>query len=287
MLRFNMLYLHTFPHLSFGLLHASVKLVIVRRSEQLKTEQPEMQNKNKLIALAILVSSSLAVESAVAGPLGYTLDVTTFYQFGAPAGVLNGVSGSPDTGFFTVMNNGVTTFSGTIGALAVDGGGTDWSFTSGALALAPGASATFGINSESSNVGGFNGPTGSPQPGVQILINGLINGSEVVGLSVFDADIHSGVPVPSPASGLLTDSYVLQGGDPLGFDTGDTFEVAQAPGHFDGRSRRRTQSRRHRPAKGLPDLRTRTTSGAGHCFKSPAGLVPQKAVTNPDWHQSP
>ena len=54
---------------------------------------------------------------------------------------------------------------------------------------------------------------------------------------IYDKDIHSGVfrdvnASPSLLSGapLLSDAYVLQGGDPFGGDTGDDFEVTQAHG---------------------------------------------------------
>lgn len=56
--------------------------------------------------------------------------------------------------------------------------------------------------------------------------------------SIYDKDIHSGVfrdvhAAPSGLGGapLLSDSYVLQGGDPFGGDTQDTFETTQALGH--------------------------------------------------------
>jgi len=171
--------------------------------------------------------------SAFADQVGYTIDVTTSYAFTLPA-TLNNVSGAPDTSYFTVTNNGTTTFNGTIGDVAVACCGIDYSFTSGALTLAPGQSVAIGLGplgggGEASNVGGFNGPQGSPQPGVQILLNGNMNGTEAVGLSVFDKDIHSGVVNGSG----LTDAYVLQGGNPLGNDNGDAIETTQAPGHFE------------------------------------------------------
>jgi hypothetical protein len=186
-----------------------------------------MGTRQWLIALAVLLAVGMVAQADV----GYTIDVTTFYQFGAPPGVSNGISGNPDTGFFTVTNNGTTTFNGTIGDVAVRGSGPDDSFTFGPISLAPGGSLTFGIDDESSNVAGFNGPTGSVQPGVMIQLIGNFNGVEPVSLSVNDADIHSGVP--RSANGTVSDSYVLQGGDPFGGDTGDAFEVSQAPGHFE------------------------------------------------------
>jgi hypothetical protein len=111
------------------------------------------------------------------------------------------------------------------------------SFTSGSITLAPSQSATIGIGqlnqtTDSSNCGGFNGPFGSPQPGVTIQINGLVSGIESIHLSVNDADIHSGLFQTSPCDGISSDSYVLQGGSPTGCDNGDGFETAQAAGHF-------------------------------------------------------
>jgi len=73
--------------------------------------------------------------------------------------------------------------------------------------------------------------------GAKFEFSGTLDGSPVSG-SIYDGDIHSGVlrdvqAPPSLLSGaaLLSDSFVLQGGDPFGGDTGDTFEVSQAPGH--------------------------------------------------------
>ena len=189
-------------------------------------------NERILPVLGMCAAFTFSGINTKAATFGYTLDVTTFYQDGAPPSVINGITGSPDTGFFTVMNNGTTTFTGTIGDIAHAGNGTDFSFTSSSLTLAPGASATFGVNDEGSNQGGYNGPTGTTQPGVTIQIDGLINGAEGIVLSVNDADIHSGVSRVNPF-GVTVDSYVLQGGDPLGRDTGDAFETTQANGHFE------------------------------------------------------
>lgn len=184
--------------------------------------------------LAAIAGIGLTAGAAQA-QVGYTLDVTTHYQFGVPAaGTLNSPSGGPDTGFFQIINNGTSTFVGTISDVALAGNGSDDSFTSGALTLAPGDSAWIGIYPESSNQGGFNGPTGMVQPGVKIDLTGTVkNGinTEPISLSVHDSDIHSGVPRTNPF-GVTLDNYVLQGGDPLGRDTSDGFETTQADGHF-------------------------------------------------------
>jgi hypothetical protein len=181
-------------------------------------------------ALAVAVLLLCGTGRATANQVGYTLDVTTHYQFGAPAGN-NGYSGSPDTGFVTITNNGTTTFTGTISDVAQANDGNDYSQSFAGVTLNPGDSFTFGTSPESSNVGGFNGPFGSVQPGITIQLNGQMNSTENVNLSVNDADIHSGSPRTNPFGDTL-DSYVLQGGDDLGRDTGDGYETTQADGHF-------------------------------------------------------
>jgi len=182
-----------------------------------------------LSALAVL---SLVSGSLQAAPVGYSIDVTTFYQFDSPPDLTFSDFGTaaPDTGFWRVTNTGTTTFSGTIGQNAVAGDGIDFSY-SHAVTLAPGASVVFAVNEESSNHLGYNGPFGSTQPGVEIFLTGLFDGTEAVTLSVFDRDIHSGVPRLNPLGETL-DSYVLQGGSAFGGDTFDDFEVTQTPGRF-------------------------------------------------------
>jgi hypothetical protein len=168
-----------------------------------------------------------------AGPIGYTLDVTTNYTGSVPGDSIGGGSPSPDTGFVRVINNGSTTFTGTLSTIANRGFGGSDSFASGPLTLAPGQSASIEIGPESSNQGGYNGPpNAAPQPGVELDINGLINGTEPVNLSVLDSNIHSGVPRTNPF-GVTLDNYVLQGGDPFGRDTQDAYEESQAPGFFE------------------------------------------------------
>lgn len=160
----------------------------------------------------------------------YDLLVKTTYGFGPPlpGTQLNNSSASPDTGYLYFQNVGPSTFTGTLGTLAVSNFAGDLSFTSGLLTLNPGDSVYITIGDESSNVGGFNGPFGADQPGIQALINGDFNGTPVA-LSVFDSAIHSGVFRTNPY-GQVLDSYVLQGGDSFGRDTGDDFEVTQAFG---------------------------------------------------------
>jgi hypothetical protein len=175
----------------------------------------------------------IAAMGAVSGARADTLiDFTTFYQFGCPAGA-SGYCGSPDTSFVTITNEATSTdtFTGTISDFALAANGTDYSLVFNGVTLAPGQSFTFGTSPESSNVGGFGGPTGTVQPGIFIDVSGAFNGpggNFATSLSAFDSTIHSGV-VRDGGCGP-TDAYVLQGGCPTGFDTGDGFETTQANG---------------------------------------------------------
>jgi hypothetical protein len=194
----------------------------------------DRQMKRAAVVLAALVLLLGGIRQAEAGSVGYNLEVTTQYQFGAPAGAV-GYSGSPDTSFFQITNNGLSAFTGTIGETAVSQFAGDFSYSL-PVTLAPGQSSSwFCTSPESSNAGGFNGPfNSSPQPGIEInLVGTILLGaqSESVNLSVNDSSIHSGVPRTNPF-GVTLDNYVLQGGDPLGRDPGDGYETTQADGFF-------------------------------------------------------
>lgn len=191
--------------------------------------------KKSLTVSAIMAASAAFMLTAtpLAMAASYKINIVTLYSSSTPSGVYNFAdmgSPSPDTGFVIFTNGGTSTFSGTIGLNAVSGSGTDFSY-SYVLTLLPEQSAVFAVNSESSNFGGYNGPTGSTQNGVEMYLNGSFDGDAPVLLSVFDKDVHSGVFQTNPF-GVSLDNYVLQGGDPFGRDTGDAFEVGQADGHF-------------------------------------------------------
>ena len=97
--------------------------------------------------------------------------------------------------------------------------------------MAPGGSISLSADDESSNVGGFNGATGTIQNGIELLFSGTADlglNSAGISVSAFDKDIHSGVSRDGGCG--PTDAYVLQGGCPTGGDTGDAFETTQAPG---------------------------------------------------------
>jgi hypothetical protein len=192
----------------------------------------------KLLGMLAIGAICFAAGTAQAGPVGYTLDVSTNYQGGNGGGTTfffaDQGSANPDSGWWSITNNGSSTFTGTIGQIAMSQFTGDRSY-SHVLTLNPGESVGFEVDDESSNHGGYNGPNGTVQPGVTMFLNGTISlgaNSEGVNLSVNDADVHSGVPRTNPL-GNTTDAYVLQGGDPLGGDTGDGFEETQASGHFE------------------------------------------------------
>jgi hypothetical protein len=90
------------------------------------------------------------------------------------------------------------------------------------------------IANNSASVAGFNGPKYFYRPGVEIYLTGIVSApgeSEAVDLMVADRDIHSGV-WRTDSRGLTSDSFVLQGGDPWGFDSGYAFAISQARGVY-------------------------------------------------------
>jgi hypothetical protein len=179
--------------------------------------------------LMAAAAGAALIAGAGAAHAAFKLDITTHYQFGCPADN-HGPCGAPDTSFVTFTDSGSSAFSGTLGVDAVSGFGVDFSTSFGGVTLNPGDHFTMSFSNEASNQGGYGGAFGTTQTGATIFANGMFGGSGV-NLSVNDADVHSGVPQVNPF-GVTVDSYVLQGGDPLGRDTGDGFEVAQADGHF-------------------------------------------------------
>jgi hypothetical protein len=174
------------------------------------------------------------VSVAHADPVGYQFDLTTNYQFGGCDTTGNNICASPDTGFLTVTNNGASTFVGTLDLFGTFGAGPNtFSDQVTNYTLAPGASLVFAATNEGSNQGGFNGPTGSTQPGLEFEMLGTVSlgaNSESVDLTTFDSQIHSSLTSASPCDGLSTNSYVLQGGSPTGCDNTDPFETTPPRG---------------------------------------------------------
>ena len=186
----------------------------------------------RIFFLAIV---ALLPSVAIAAPVGYALSVTTAYALGDPfPNRIDNAFTEPDTGYLQIANTGNTTFIGSVGTDAVSAFAGDLSFSASGIVLAPGDSISIAIPFDASNVGGFNGPAYQARPGILIWMRGFVAAgalTEAISLAVADADIHSGMVRLDPL-GLLTDSFVLQGGDPWGFDTGDAFEASQAQGIF-------------------------------------------------------
>ena len=182
-----------------------------------------------------LAMVALLPSVAIAAPVGYALSVTTAYALGDPfPNRIDNAFTEPDTGYLQIANTGNTTFIGSVGTDAVSAFAGDLSFSASGIVLAPGDSISIAIPFDASNVGGFNGPAYQARPGILIWMRGFVAAgalTEAISLAVADADIHSGMVRLDPL-GLLTDSFVLQGGDPWGFDTGDAFESSQAQGTF-------------------------------------------------------
>ena len=189
------------------------------------------------IVASVLVPTAAAAASAGPTPLGIFAGLA-FYQGGSPPDAAPGSpGGSPDTGWVRTTNNGTGTFVGTLSFNANNpcGGGNFTPVFN--VTLVPGAAVSISFNNESSNFGGYNGLCGQttvPQDGAQFLANGTVTlGAQVqvVNFAIFDKDIHSGAFRTNPF-GVSLDNYILQGGDPYGRDTGDTYEETQAPGPF-------------------------------------------------------
>lgn len=184
--------------------------------------------KLKLAVLFAFGAGLAFTTAAQAGTVGYTFDVTTHYQFGG-CNTNGTICASPDTGFLTVVNNGTSTFSGTI-SLSGTSPGCGSALDTFTGTFAAGASWTFALSTDSSNCGGWNNPNGA-----LFNMTGAVTGvgSEAVNLSVNDGQIHSGVFQTSPCDGILTDAFVLNGGSPTGCDNNDPYETSQADGHYE------------------------------------------------------
>ncbi len=186
-------------------------------------------------AIILALASTLLPAAGRCGPVGYAFTITTAYATSDPFPYrLDNAFTEGDTGYFQLANTGSTSFSGVIGDIARSAFAGDLSFRSAQLVLAPGQTVSVAIPDDASDTGGFNGPAYDQRPGVEITLQGSVSDgrtSDTVNLMVADSAIHSGI-ARNDSRGLTSDSYVLQGGDPWGFDTGDAFELSQASGVY-------------------------------------------------------
>ena len=182
-------------------------------------------------AIAMFMAPLTVIATNVQAAVNYSLKAVTFYQYGAPGDVVAG-SVCTDTGWVRFINTGTSTLTGNFSISGVDAQGIGHT-ESVYRTVGPGETLGSMSNNtcDSSNVNGYNKRPGDTDLGIEIRFDGTAtqNGSsESIALTVFDKDVHSGV-VRYPF-GTASDSYVFQGGDPYGRDTGDDFEVTQAPG---------------------------------------------------------
>ena len=167
--------------------------------------------------------------TAFSASAAYELTVTVGYGFGGSS-TSGAYSAAPDTGYVIVQNTGPSAFVGEIRLDAPYPGGSFADTTGLSYSLNPGSSFILLPGPESSNFGGYNKVSGSDDNGVLLSIVGSAGGDSI-NFSIFDKDVHSGVFKTNPF-GVTLDNYILQGGDPIGRDTGDDFEVNQAPATF-------------------------------------------------------
>ena len=176
----------------------------------------------------------LATPEALAG-LAYRFEITTAYAAADPfPNRIDSNFTASDTGYLQIVNTGSTDYSGIIRVIAHSALAGNLGFDQEHGFIAAGASVSIGIANDASDVGGFNGQAYTFRPGIVIYLEGTITdgtSTAPVKLGVQDLDIHSGVFRTDP-NGLVTDDFVLQGGDPFGFDNGDAFEVSQAQGRY-------------------------------------------------------
>jgi len=166
-------------------------------------------------------------------PIPYRISVTAFYQYGTPSDLRAGPSGSPETGYARFSNGGTSTFAGTISMGGRAGVGGDYN-TPYSNTWGNGNMGSLSLMYETSNMGGWNKVSGGADDGILLSAQGTVSKdgfSAPVNLTVRDKDIHSGSFRTNPF-GVNLDNYILQGGDPFGRDTGDSYETSQASGTF-------------------------------------------------------
>lgn len=188
----------------------------------------------KTCFIGVALVSSLVAGTAMGGA-NFSMQFQTHYIVGAPSDVVGGIVGQPETGLARFVNTGTSTFVGFVELYGVAGNGQVINH-SVAVTLAAGQSASLLSGPESSNTGGWNrNPAGGADFGLRMRFHGsVIDGTitELVDFTAYDSEIHSGVPRYNPF-GVYLDNYVLQGGDPFGRDTGDSYELSQAMGSLD------------------------------------------------------
>ena len=189
-----------------------------------------------VLRLILLLSVTLMPLRALAD-VSYRFDITTAYATSNPfPNRLDTAFTADDTGYLQIANIGTADYRGIIRLVAHPGvpGVDDMSFDLPNGFIPAGGVVSIAVPNDASDVGGFNAPLGSFQPGIILYLEGTVihdGASAGIKIAVQDLDIHSGV-IRTDSYGYQTDSFVLQGGDPFGFDNGDAFELSQNFGHY-------------------------------------------------------
>jgi len=191
-------------------------------------------SKVKWLMPALLCILAFGICSTARADIVCDFQLQTTYAFGPTrADSLGGGTPSPDTGAAVIADTGGCKLAGDFSTVANrQGGATSDGFSAVGVTWNPTDTHSIEIGPESSNQGGYNGPFGSIQPGVEMIFSGTVSfgaDSALASFDVFDRDVHSGV-ARSGCGGISSDSYVLQGGAPTGCDNGDSFETTQATG---------------------------------------------------------
>ena len=188
-----------------------------------------------LLRLSLFLGMACLASYPGLAAVEYRFDLTTAYATSNPfPNRIDSAFTAADTGFILIVNAGPSDYRGIVRIVAVSPFAGDMGFNLPSGFIPSGGSVSIAMPNDSSDVGGFNGPAFFFRPGAIVYLEGIVsaNGeSAPVKVAAADLDIHSGVFRVDP-NGLTTDNFVLQGGDPFGFDNGDAFELSQAWGHL-------------------------------------------------------
>ena len=167
--------------------------------------------------------------------VAYRFDITAAYAASDPfPNRIDGAVSGPATGYLQIANTGDSDYRGILRVVAFSETGGDMGFNTNDGLIPAGGAVSIGMPNDSSVVGGFNGPAYTFRPGIILYFEGMVSDAADSGrikIAAQDLDMHSGVFRTDP-NGLVTDNFVLQGGDPFGFYNGPAFSLSQAWGHF-------------------------------------------------------
>jgi hypothetical protein len=166
--------------------------------------------------------------------LAYRFDIVSAFASATPfSNRIDSLYTEPRTGYVQIVNAGPGDYRGIVRTVAISEIAGDLGFDLEDGFIPAGGSVSIAIAYDSSNVGGFNGPAYHFNPGVIIYLEGTVSDGTGYGLvkaAIQDLDLHSGV-FRTDDNGLVTDNFVLQGGDPFGFQNSPEFQLSQAWGH--------------------------------------------------------